>query len=285
MKKSNALRKFWYNLPPNQRYKVRRLYYFPADLFDTITGKKNKYVPPRGYIYTGSSSNAKNYLEQGREQLDILKNELLLRPNDHVLDIGSGIGRTAIALTQYLNREGQYEGFDAVEKGVKWCNTKLKKDFPNFNFKYIPLNNDLYNNSGIDASKFDFPYKDRTFNKVFLFSVFTHMQINEIKNYLKEIERVLEPGGMCLATLFIYSSEIEKYICERDYFSFPVKKEGYRLMNNTVKSANVAISIDKLNEMILATGLKKVKLIDGFWKDAKRKKNKIEFQDILILKK
>ena len=56
-------------------------------------------------------------------------------------------------------------------------------------------------------------------------------------------------------------------------------------MSNKVKSANVAISIDKLNEMILKTGLKKIKFIDGSWKNEKREGSKFEFQDILILKK
>ena len=210
MRKSNKLRKLWYALSPNQRYLIRRLYYFPADFSDTITGKRNKYIPPRGYIYTGSPANSKNYFEQGMYQLDLLKKELLLQLDDHVLDIGSGIGRTAIALTQYLSTDGKYEGFDAVKKGVKWCNSRIAKDFPNFSFKYIPLKNDLYNNTGKKASKFVFPYQDKTFDKVFLFSVFTHMQICEIKNYLKEIERVLKPDGMCLATLFTYTSENEE---------------------------------------------------------------------------
>ena len=45
-----------------------------------------------------------------------------LKPEHRVLDIGSGIGRVAIPLTEYLNEKGSYEGFDVVELGVNWCN-------------------------------------------------------------------------------------------------------------------------------------------------------------------
>lgn len=42
------------------------------------------------------------------------------------MDIGSGIGRTAVPLTKFLNPDARYEGFDVVKKGVKWCNAKIK---------------------------------------------------------------------------------------------------------------------------------------------------------------
>ncbi|GAB1451446.1 class I SAM-dependent methyltransferase [Draconibacterium sp.] len=250
-----------------------------------LSGKRNKYIPPRGFIYTGSPANANDYFEQGRNQVELLKKELLLQPNEYVLDVGSGIGRTAIALTQYLSSDGKYEGFDVVKKGVNWCNSKISKNFKNFYFKYIPLRNDLYNSVGQKASDFVFPYNDETFDKVFLFSVFTHMQINEIKNYLHEIDRVLKQGGMCLITIFTYTSKNEEYISNRSSFNFPIKRNGYRLMSDKVKSANVAISIDNLNKMLSDTSLIQSKLIDGFWKLEERKDGNSEFQDILILRK
>jgi ubiquinone/menaquinone biosynthesis C-methylase UbiE len=285
MKKTNGLRDLWYKLSIDQRFLIRRLYYLPVDLWDKISGKTIKYVAPRGAIYTGSPASAKDYVKQGEHQLDLLKEFIALKPDDHILDIGSGIGRTAIALAAYLNPAGKYEGFDAVKKGVDWCNLTIGKDFPNFTFTYIPLSNDLYNDSGIDAVKFVFPYEDNSFDKAFLFSVFTHMQIEEIQNYLKEIERILKPGGMCLATLFIYNPDIENYISENAIFSFPVSRNGYKLMNEKVQASNIAISEEKLHEMIAKTSLTKTAFIDGYWKDQVKDKSKVEYQDILVLKK
>lgn len=263
------------------RFVIRKLYYFPSDLLQSMTSKREKYEPPKGEIYIGSG----DFIGQGKHQLQLLKHYIELQPSDVVLDIGSGIGRTAIPLTTFLNSEAKYEGFDVVEKGVKWCNSKIKTDFPNFNFQYIPLNNDLYNNSTNKASVFKFPYKNQKFSKAFLFSVFTHMMLPEIENYLQEIERVLKPGGMCLATFFIYDSKNEEEISTRKQFNFPVKKEGYRLMNADVKSANIAVNEAKFNEMLSTTNLKKVKSIDGYWKDHNLKAANIDFQDIVVLQK
>ena len=187
MKKTDGLRKLWYGLSTNQRFLIRRLYYFPIDFFDKITGQGHKFVAPRGLIYTGTPAGAKKFIAHGKQQLELLKKYIGVKPDDHILDVGSGIGRTAIALTEYLSKNGKYEGFDAVKKGIDWCNSKIKKDFPNFNFTYTPISNDLYNDSGLKASEFIFPYEDQSFDKVFLFSVFTHMQIDEIQNYFDDI--------------------------------------------------------------------------------------------------
>jgi len=285
MKKTNALRKIWYNLSANQRFLIRKLYYFPADFKDSLTGKRHKYVAPRGYIYTGSPAKADDYLKQGKQQVELLREFIDLKPEDKVLDIGSGVGRTAIALTEYLNEKGSYHGFDAVEEGVSWCNNTIAKDFSNFKFDYVSLDNDLYNKSDIKADKFIFQYKDEQFDKVFLFSVFTHMMVSEIENYFKEIRRVLKPGGKCFTTLFYYNEQNEDYIASMENFNFPVVKDGYRLMSDKVKSANIALSETKLDEMITASGLIMVTKVDGFWKDKVKDKNRVEYQDILVLSK
>lgn len=184
-------RQIYYKLTPEMRFVLRKLFYLPLDTWETLTNKRQKYEPPKGLIYIGSG----NFIAQGLRHLELLKKYLYLKPDDDVLDVGCGIGRTAIPLTSYLSHKGSYEGFDVVEKGVKWCNKKIKKDFPNFNFTYVPLRNDLYNNFKETAHSFKFPYEDNSFDKIFLFSVFTHMLVDEIANYLSEIKRVLKPGG------------------------------------------------------------------------------------------
>lgn len=285
MRKNNLLRNLWYSLSSRQRYIVRRIYYFPIDLYDKLTGKRKKGVPPRGYIYTGSaSSSAENFLQQGIHQLELLKNNIELKPDDFVLDIGSGIERTAIALTKYLNNVGRYDGFDVVEKGVIWCNSKIKCDFSNFNFKYTPIYNDLYNDSGSKATDFIFPYHDNYFDKIFSFSVFTHMQIDEIEHYLTEIKRVLKPDGICLSSFFLYDHDIENYISNRETFNFPIDRNGFKLMNETTKSGNIAIGKTRLKKMLIQNDIKLVKIIDGFWKDEINDNKKIEYQDLVIFK-
>jgi SAM-dependent methyltransferase len=274
------LRKLYYLLSPNLRLFARKLYYLPVDIYESITGQRGKYEPRKGDIYIGSG----DFVSQGHHQVDLLKKFIALKVSDSVLDIGSGIGRTAIPLTAYLGNDGRYEGFDVVEKGVIWCNKTIKKDFPNFNFTYVALNNDLYNNSLQKAKEFTFPYQDKEFDKSFLFSVFTHMQVEDIDHYLAEIARVTKSGGLCLATFFLYDEQREEAISNQANFNFPVKKDGYRLMDAQVKAANIAISMDKLNAMIEGNPLKIVKIVNGHWNAKVSKTNENTFQDVVIIK-
>ena len=192
------------------------------DIFDAICGRKNKYVPKKGDIFIGSG----DFIKQGKHHLELLKKYANLEKDHSVLDIGCGIGRAAVALTGYLSEQGKYEGFDVVEKGIKWCKKHITKDFTNFNFQYIPLNNDLYHFTDQKAEEFVFPYENNCFDTIFLFSVFTHMQPLEVQNYFNEIQRVLKPGGKCLATFFLYDNKIEDKISKNNgTYSFAYDRE------------------------------------------------------------
>lgn len=261
------------------RLLARKLIFSPIDFWETITLSRHKYEPPKGDVFIGSG----DFIMQGIQHLNLLKIYADLKPEDVVLDIGSGIGRTAVALTTYLSKNGKYEGFDVVEKGVKWCNAKIKKDYPNFNFTYVPLKNDLYNDERNTATEFVFPYANNNFDKAFLFSVFTHMSPDEIQNYLCEIKRTLKPGGLCLATFFIYNSNNESSIESNINFPFTVNNGNHRLMSNKVKSANIAFKEDFLNELISKAQLKKIRTIDGYWKNQNAYNENNDFQDIVIL--
>ncbi len=259
---------------------VRKLVYFPIDIWNSLFGKRHKFEPPKGDIYIGSG----DFITQGKHQLDLLIEHANIKPNDTVLDVGSGIGRTAVPLTEYLSDKGKYEGFDVVEKGVKWCNSKIKKHYPNFNFTYVPLNNDLYNTNTKKASNFKFPYNNNTFDKVFLFSVFTHMSVAEIANYLKEIKRVLKPDGICLSTFFTYNSKENKNSSEIIQKTFPIDMGNYKLMNKEVTCANIALSEKLLDKIIQEANLIKVKSIEGYWKNNVTKYMYNDFQDTIIMK-
>ncbi|MEL6925652.1 MAG: class I SAM-dependent methyltransferase, partial [Bacteroidota bacterium] len=241
------MRKIYYSLSPELRLTARKVLFAPLDFWESVTGRRHPYQPPRGAIYIGSG----DFIAQGKHQLDLLRRYAELQPEHAVLDVGSGIGRTAVALTDYLNSEGRYEGFDVVEQGVRWCQQKIGRDFSNFKFRYVPLHNDLYTSTGQRAAQFSFPYADNQFDCVFLFSVFTHMQLEEVAHYLKEIGRVLKPGGRCLSTFFYYNDACEAQISAgNNGFFFPEKRDTYRLMDAKVKSANIAFHESVLKEML-----------------------------------
>lgn len=275
------LRSLYYAISPKSRFLVRKIYYFPADFWNSLNKKKNKYEPKKGDIFIGSG----DFLSQGKHHLELLKEYTSLQPDYSVLDVGCGIGRAAVPLTQYLSTKGKYEGFDVVKKGIDWCRKNISKDFPNFNFQHISLNNDLYNLTNQKAEHFKFPYQDNSFDTVFLFSVFTHMQPKEVQNYLNEIYRVLKTDGKCLSTFFLYDDQNEEYISkENKGFCFPYQKENYRLMNEKVPSANIVFKEELLLEMIQTSQLKLENKIYGTWSN-RAVNDLFDYQDILILKK
>jgi cyclopropane fatty-acyl-phospholipid synthase-like methyltransferase len=285
VRRSKFIRSLWYATPVNLRYTLRRIYYLPSDLKDKFSGNSHKYIPPRGKIFTGSSVDAKKYLKEAQHQVDLLKKYTHLQPSDSILDVGSGLGRTAIALSEFLNQEGKYEGFDVVKKGVDWCNQGIGKDFANFNFTYVPLFNDLYNTSTNKADEFKFPYPESTFDKTYSFSVFTHMKLTEIDHYFNEIHRVLKSGGKSLNTFFLYDDSDSDYVSNREGFSFPVDRGNYKLMNEKVEGANIAIHKNEIHAMAQKHGLKVVEIIDGFWKHGREKSHSNEYQDIVVVEK
>ena len=272
-----SLRNIYYSLSPNMRLLARKIVYFPIDIFNS-----NKNIPKKGDVFIGSG----DFVAQGKHQLKLLTTYADLKPENSVLDIGSGIGRTAFALKTYLNKNGQYEGFDVVKKGVVWCQKNISNEHANFNFKYVPLNNDLYFLTDKKAEQFMFPYEANSFDTIYLFSVFTHMQPPEVQNYLNEINRVLKPNGKCLATFFTYNNNNETQISSNNNsFNFAFSKENYRLMNEKVPSANIAFSDLKMNEMLKIASLKIEKQINGNWKSSEKVNHLQDYQDVFVLEK
>lgn len=239
-------------------------------------------IPPKGMIFIGSG----DFVEQGKLQRETILRHTGMQPDAAVLDVGSGIGRLAVAMTDYLNADGRFEGFDLVKKGVNWCQKHITPKYPNFIFKHVDLKNDLYNLSTETSAKdFIFPYEDNQFDVVTLFSVFSHMVPEDINNYLSEIYRVLKKGGYCVATFFILDEEAKQNIeaGRTGEFSFKYRHDGYAYLDEKVKEANVAYDPECLSSMITNSKLQMVCMEPGRWSDPHRKTD--QFQDLIILQK
>lgn len=274
-----SLRKIYYSLPASLRFTVRRIVFLPQDIWKSLFGKK-ELMPPKGLIFTGSG----DFIEFGNKLVNSLKVHCNLQPNHAVLDIGSGIGRVAIPLTKYLNKEGKYDGFDVINTGINWCQKHISPNHPNFQFRYVPLKNDLYRESGNDAADFVFPYEDDSFDCVVLTSVFTHMLPAEVENYLGEIQRVLKKGGKCFVTFFILNEDAKEFISKNNHFNFPFNKGHFSLMDEKVKGANVAFEESYLEDVFLQKKLKIHAKHFGYWA-GREKAISIDFQDVIILEK
>lgn len=161
-------------------------------------------LPPEELIFVGDG----DFVTIGNEFLRYFIDPGGLQPFHRVLDVGCGIGRMAIPLTRYLDRRGSYEGFDIVPAGIDWCRTHLTPRFPAFRFQHADIRNASYNPDGRHRGEdYRFPYPDASFDFAFLTSVFTHMLPEAVEHYLDELARVLESGGRCLMTCFLWNPE------------------------------------------------------------------------------
>ena len=50
----SLLRNTYYFLPPGMRRLVRRVWYLPSDLVDSMSGRRGPMIPPKGRIFIGS---------------------------------------------------------------------------------------------------------------------------------------------------------------------------------------------------------------------------------------
>lgn len=161
-------------------------------------------VPPEELNFVGTG----DFENIGNEFLNHFRKIGQLKPTENVLDVGCGIGRMAIPLTEYLNEDGSYEGIDIVPMGIDWCQQNITPRFPNFRFQLADVFNGAYNPSGkYNASSYRFPYDDQTFDFAFLTSVFTHLKQNDMENYLAEVARVLKVGGRAFMTFYLMNDE------------------------------------------------------------------------------
>ena len=274
------LRKFYYFLSPSSRYLIRRIIYFPTDL---IASFKNELRPPRGMIYTGS----KDFIQQGRDWKDLFIQYGHLLPDHHVLDIGSGIGRIALGLLPFL--KGKYEGFDAVKLGVDWCRKNISAKNPNFHFQFIDLYNDLYKNNGINASDFNFPYVQESFDFACAISVFTHMLPEEVDQYIQQLQSILKVNGHAVLTFFILDDESIRYMnAQKDGIRFKyMVDQNHALMDASVKSANVAYRRVYLDALLKNNNLMILYEFKGRWcgRPQRSDDHPLAFQDILVIKK
>jgi ubiquinone/menaquinone biosynthesis C-methylase UbiE len=272
------LRKLYYLLSPGLRRTVRRIIFFPSDTLNRIFLVKDKLVPPKGMIFTGSG----DFVGQGYILQKAITELCELQPDSHVLDIGCGIGRVARPMAGFLNENGSYNGFDIVKDGIDWCSVAYK-DFSNFHFQHIPLQNDLYNLSTQEkASSLHFPYQSAKFDLVVLTSVFTHMQESDVLNYLKEIGRVLKKDKYCFCTFFIITKESDVFLQKSKEPFFKYRYENYFLHDSRVKDANIAYKYDVIEDMIGLSGLKIKSFHPGWWAGLK-KEDCVNFQDVIIL--
>lgn len=102
-----------------------------------------------------------------------------------VLDLGCGSGRHTV----YLAKRGfKLYGIDIAPKGIKLTRDWLKKEKLQADLKLGSIYRKL-------------PYQDNFFDAIISTQVIHHERIENIRKAIKELERILKPGGLLFITV------------------------------------------------------------------------------------
>jgi SAM-dependent methyltransferase len=263
------------------RYRYARLAL--EDGRDFIRHRRDAGVPPkRLQHYVGDG----DFRAIGEEFLDLARELGGLVLDDHVLDIGSGLGRMAIPLTRYLSATGSYDGLEIMPHAVRWCKRHITPSHSSFRFHHADVYNRLYNPKGrLPEETFVLPFDADTFEFTLLMSVFTHMFPATVKQYLAEIARVLRPGGTVLATAFLLDP-ISRGAIEAGNstfrFTHQITGQGVMTSNPAIPEAAIAYPIGYFEQLVESSGLTLSRPVhSGTWSGRPDGRST---QDIVILK-
>ena len=238
-------------------------------------------VPPPELMFCGDG----DFRAIGAEFLERLVRDAGLLPGHRVLDVGCGIGRLALPLTQFLDEGGSYEGVDPVAGGIEWCSTTITPVYPAVRFRHLDLAHALYNPGGaLQTVKTRLPFEDGSFDLVCMISVLTHLGPAEVLHYASEVARLLAPGGRCFATAFLMNGPARAALAAGNgKLGFDAAGPGPVYQSNAdVELAGVAFDEDVLLEKFLRHGLRRRSPAQyGHWSG----RTMPSFQDICIFEK
>jgi GT2 family glycosyltransferase/SAM-dependent methyltransferase/glycosyltransferase involved in cell wall biosynthesis len=158
-------------------------------------------LPPEGLIWSAGAPDVENFLVVADAWAQLVRRHV--PPRGHVLDVGCGCGRLArvLAADPLL---GGYVGFDCVAAGITWCETHVLPAFAGkpCEFHHVDARSAEYNPAGtVRSQDVRFPCGTASMDVVVAASVFTHLLEADADRYLREIARVLKPGGSALLTI------------------------------------------------------------------------------------
>lgn len=215
----------------------------------------------------------------------MLKNRAELQPESDVLDVGCGTGRVAIPLADYLTT-GSYTGIDVVKSSIEWCE-KAFRDFPNFRFVHADLYSKFYNpDAAQTAEEYRFPFDDESFDVIWSASLFTHMMIGAVDNYLKEMARVAKPGARIWNSYLLLDELSEPLVLgpRNDGRRMQYQVEGGRVGYKEKPEHVVGLNKDRILALHEKHGLEITDLQLSNWSGG-RPNTQYRGQDVIIARK
>ena len=170
-----------------------------------------------------------------------------IKPDNKVLDIGTGTGRIAFEAYKNIGEKGYVTGIDFEQENIDFCNRKCKENnfCDNINFLNADLNNRL-------------PFPDEHFDIIYSRSVLMH--IENKKHVLQELYRVLKPNGkIILHEVMHYDKLFRIYdFLDKNAKNYHKYKEIEELVRNDIDDPITNFDFSSLKKLLKSCGFKKV---------------------------
>jgi len=274
---------------PQQRSKTRNQTNTNRTTQDEMTNSNLLYslLPIKKITSIGNQTVLQEFQDIGQAFVRECKERCQLLPGNNFLDIGCGIGRIAIPLTDYLDNAGRYEGFDIVPENIQWCQDNITTRHSNFRFQVADIFNNYYNPKGqYQAREFQFPYENDTFHVTCAASVFTHLVSSDCQQYFSEIGRTLHHGGYFLGTFFLINSASSAAI-QQGKSSLPFsynQKNNCFLVDSKKPEAATAYDEDLIVDFFHSSDFEITEIFHGQW-SGREPTTYGGYQDMIVAKK
>lgn len=242
----------------------------PPDQAGSIFHYHGYSIPVRLVNLTGGGPETFDSIS--RQHMAKLREFIGLRDDLKVMEIGCGIGRDAIPLTEILSRRGNYVGIDIIKESIDWCSANISKRHPNFRFVHYDVKDQIHNPGGQSSTtKIRLPAEDKSTDLVILQSVFTHMFREDIIHYMKEFARVMKPSGRAYATCFLVDDAVLERARQTNLTPFNLRfehawGEGCFINDPKYPTGAVAYTREAFSAMIDQSGLKLARpFLRGAW--------------------
>jgi SAM-dependent methyltransferase len=249
-----------------------------SQLMDEISRNETLPAPAPENIFVGDG----DYRAIGLEFLGHFIRIGGLKPTHRVLDIGCGIGRMAVPLTQYLDsKTGSYEGVDPVNEGIEWCVQNISSAYPNFRFCRLDVAHELYNPGGTMAGdQVALPFASNNFDFAAMVSVATHLPAREITAYAREVMRLLVPGGRLFLTAFLVGPEDPSRPAARPQF-INGEEDGTWIADPAAPLGAIGFDDGIVQDLLRGAGLEIQQVSLGHWRGIES----THYQDIILAAK
>lgn len=236
------------------------------DLADSLGGRNDRELPPRRLNVAGEGS----FRALGDHNLSLCREFGHLTAEDTVLDLGCGIGRTALAMASFLRPPGRYVGLDIIRFAIRWCQRHISSTHPQFRFIQADVFNRMYNPGGkFRPEEFSFPFEAQSFSFCLASSLFTHLLPPAVERYVKEVSRVLTIDGSFTSTWFLIAEETRASMAAGlTQIAFPHRYSHYAQHSLHAPEQAVAFELDYVRSIYARAGLTIESIHFGGWSGA-----------------